>query len=112
MIGVDTNVLAYAVNSQCPEHEACREVIQGMRAPVGSITVTGRAGRSVIVPPTTSRSASVKPVGASLKVKVTSELASVSLRDPSAMATVTVGLVRSMVTLSLPEPPRFSVASV
>jgi toxin-antitoxin system PIN domain toxin len=36
MIGVDTNVLAYAVNSQCPEHEACREVIQGMRAPVGS----------------------------------------------------------------------------
>ncbi len=36
MIGVDTNVLAYAVNSQCPEHEACREVIQGMRAQAGS----------------------------------------------------------------------------
>jgi toxin-antitoxin system PIN domain toxin len=31
VIGVDTNVLAYAVNSQCPEHVPCREVLQGVR---------------------------------------------------------------------------------
>ena len=70
------------------------------------------AARPVMVPPTTWRSASVKSVGASLKVKVTSELASVSLSEDWAMFTVTVGLVRSIVTLSLPEPPRFSAASV
>jgi hypothetical protein len=66
----------------------------------------------VIEPPSTSRSSTVKPVGASLKVKVTSELAVASLSALSAIATVTVGLVRSMVTLSLPEAPRFRAASV
>ncbi len=68
--------------------------------------------RPVIVPPSTSRSSTLKSVGASLNVKVTCELASLSLSDPSAIATVTVGLLRSIVTLSLPEPPRFSAASV
>jgi hypothetical protein len=68
--------------------------------------------RPVIEPPSTSRSSTVKPVGASLKVKVTSELAVASLSALSAIATVTVGLVRSMVTLSLPEAPRFRAASV
>lgn len=34
MIGVDTNVLAYAVNSQCREYLPCREVLQGVRGSV------------------------------------------------------------------------------
>ena len=70
------------------------------------------AARPVTVPPVTSRSASLKPTGSSLKVKVTSELAVPSLSETYAIATVTVGLVRSMLTLSLPEPPRFRAASV
>jgi toxin-antitoxin system PIN domain toxin len=31
VIGVDTNVLVYAANSQCQEHVACREVLQALR---------------------------------------------------------------------------------
>ena len=41
MIGLDTNVLAYAVNAQCREHEPCREVLQGIRGPAGA---SGREG--------------------------------------------------------------------
>ena len=43
------------------------------------------------MPPTSVTSALVKPAGASLKVKVTSELLSPSLSAASAMSTVTVG---------------------
>ena len=57
-------------------------------------------------------SLAVKPTGASLKVKVTTELLSLSLSAPSTMSTVTVGFCVSMVTVSEPAPPRLRAASV
>ncbi len=57
-------------------------------------------------------SAKVKSVVASLKVKVTTELVSVSLSDASTMFTATVGLSRSMVTVSEPVAPVLPAASV
>ena len=47
-------------------------------------------------------SATVEATGASLKVKVTTELLSPSLSEPSTMSTVTVGLRVSIVTVSDP----------
>ena len=66
----------------------------------------------VSVPPSTVTSSAVKPVGASLKLKVTSELVSPSFRLPSTMSTVTVGLLVSMATVSLPPTPVLPAASV
>ena len=57
-------------------------------------------------------SAAVKSTGASLKVKVTTELLSLSLSAASTMSTVTVGFSVSMVTVSEPPVPGLPVASV
>ena len=70
------------------------------------------ADRPVTTPPTASISAAVNPTGTSLKVKVTTELVSPSFSESSAMSTLSVGLILSTATLSLPAPPRFRAASV
>ena len=64
------------------------------------------------VPPTAVMSAAVKSTGASLKVKVTTELLSLSLSAASTMSTVTVGFRVSIVTVSEPPVPGLPVASV
>ena len=66
----------------------------------------------VTVPPTAVMSAAVKSTGASLKVKVTTELLSLSLSDGSTMSTVTVGFSVSMGTVSEPPAPGLPAASV
>ena len=52
--------------------------------------------RPLTVPPTSVMSAAVKSVGASLKLKVTSELVSPSFSVASAKSTLTVGALVSM----------------
>ena len=59
------------------------------------------AARPLSVPPTTVTSAAVKPVGASLKVKVTCEVVSPLLSAVSTILTVTLGAVVSIRPLSL-----------
>ena len=66
----------------------------------------------VTVPPTAVMSAAVKSTGASLKVKVTTELLSPSFSAASTMSTVTVGFSVSIGTVSAPPVPGLPAASV
>ena len=68
--------------------------------------------RFVSVPPATVTSAAVKPVGASEKVKVTSETLSPLLSSVSTISTVTLGATVSTATVSLPPVPGLAEASV
>ena len=69
------------------------------------------AVKPLIEPPTGVMSLASKLAGASLKVKVTTELLLASLSEGSTMSTATVGLSRSMVTLSEPPTPALPAAS-
>ena len=55
------------------------------------------AAKPLTVPPTAVMSAAVKPVGASLKVKVTADTLSATLSAASTILTVRVGAVVSTV---------------